>query len=390
MDRKELQNAFVKVFGEETGTISTYFAPGRVNLIGEHTDYNGGHVLPCALSLGIYGAFRPRKERKLRFYSLSYPQAGIIERSVDQLVNSKDNGWANYPIGMVWTFQNQGNKFDHGFDMLVYSHLPVGCGLSSSAALEVLTGFALNKMYQLDKSLAQIAILGQYCENHFINVSCGIMDQFISALGKQGCAMFLDTNTLEYQYAPINLTDYEIIIANTNVKHNLTASAYNTRRQQCESALKQLQKVCKIKSLGDLDEQQLTHYQDAITDAVELKRAKHAVSENQRTIKAYQALCNNDLKIFGQLMNASHVSLRDDFEVSCAELDYLAEHAWMLPGILGSRMTGAGFGGCTVSLVAKAAQVDFITFLGHNYEQTFGRKAEFYIVEAGSGAREVE
>jgi len=390
MDEKQLQSEFLKAFGTGTEPVKAYFAPGRVNMIGEHTDYNGGHVFPCALTLGIYGAFRRRQDRQLRFYSLSYPQAGIITASLDRLINSEQGGWSNYPMGVIWTLDKKaGIQLPGGFDMLVYSHLPVGCGLSSSAALEVMTGLALSDLFGLHRSLKDIALDGQFCENHFINLNCGIMDQFISALGRKDNAMFLDTNTLDYEYAPLAMPDAKIIITNSNVKHSLASSAYNQRRQQCETALAQLQTVLPVKTLGDLDEDSFETHKKVITDPVCLRRARHAVYENRRTIKAFSLLKSGDIAGFGRLMNQSHVSLRDDYEVSCKELDYLAELAWMHPGVIGCRMTGGGFGGCTVAIVENEHVESFIAQLGAKYKGRFGIIAEFYIVEPGDGARAI-
>lgn len=390
MDNKGMREEFIKIFKDNNSDIAVFYAPGRVNLIGEHTDYNGGHVLPCALTLGIFGAFRLRDDNQLRFYSLSYPQTGIVESNLNSLLDSRTGGWSNYPQGMIWTLQQKGYNISRGLDMLVYSHLPVGCGLSSSAALEVMTGLALSKLFNLSLTTLQLAQFGQYCENQYINVRCGIMDQFASAFGKADQAIFLDTNTCEYEYAPLNFEHTKIIIANTNVKHSLASSAYNQRRSQCENALKQLQTVCDIKSLGDINETEFEACKAVIRDETERKRARHAVYENQRTIRAYQALKNNDLARFGQLMNESHISLRDDYEVSCPQLDFLAQSGWMMNGVSGSRMTGGGFGGCTVSLVNDDAVASFITVLGQQYFEKFNLKAEFYIAQAGDGAKEIK
>lgn len=376
---------FAELFGGE-GDIRTYFAPGRVNLIGEHTDYNGGHVFPCALTMGTYAAARKREDRVLRFYSMNFEDVGVIETSLDDLVCQDAAGWTNYPKGVIWAFGVKGYKVPSGMDIVIAGDIPNGSGLSSSASLEVLTGVVLRDLFGIEVSQVELALIGQYSENNFNGMNCGIMDQFASAMGKKDCAIFLNTADLSYEYASVKLEHARIVIANSNVKHSLVGSEYNVRRQQCESALKQLQSVVSIETLGDLDIEGFEAHKGAVTDPVEQRRAKHAVYENQRTLDAVKALKENDIAAFGKLMNASHVSLRDDYEVSCPEMDILAEEAWKLPGVLGSRMTGGGFGGCTVSIV-EADQVNaFIETVGSAYEKRTGIKADFYVVDIGQGA----
>lgn len=376
---------FEELFGGE-GDIRTYFAPGRVNLIGEHTDYNGGHVFPCALTMGTYAAARKREDRVLRFYSMNFEDVGVVETSLDDLVCQDAAGWTNYPKGVIWAFGVKGYKVPYGMDIVIAGDIPNGSGLSSSASLEVLTGVVLRDLFEIEVSQVELALIGQYSENNFNGMNCGIMDQFASAMGKKDCAIFLNTADLSYEYASVKLEHARIVIANSNVKHSLVGSEYNVRRQQCESALKQLQSVVSIETLGDLDIEGFEAHKGAITDPVEQRRAKHAVYENQRTLDAVKALKENDIAAFGKLMNASHVSLRDDYEVSCPEMDILAEEAWKLPGVLGSRMTGGGFGGCTVSIV-EADQVNaFIETIGSAYEKRTGIKADFYVVDIGQGA----
>ncbi len=376
---------FAELFGGE-GDIRTYFAPGRVNLIGEHTDYNGGHVFPCALTMGTYAAARKREDRVLRFYSMNFEDVGVVETSLDDLVCQDEAGWTNYPKGVIWAFGVKGYKVPSGMDIVIAGDIPNGSGLSSSASLEVLTGVVLRDLFGIEVSQVELALIGQYSENNFNGMNCGIMDQFASAMGKKDCAIFLNTADLSYEYASVKLEHARIVIANSNVKHSLVGSEYNVRRQQCESALKQLQSVVSIETLGDLDIEGFEAHKGAITDPVEQRRAKHAVYENQRTLDAVKALKENDIAAFGKLMNASHVSLRDDYEVSCPEMDILAEEAWKLPGVLGSRMTGGGFGGCTVSIV-EADQVDaFIETIDSAYEKRTGIKADFYVVDIGQGA----
>lgn len=386
---QELKDKFKELFGGE-GDIHAYFAPGRVNLIGEHTDYNGGHVFPCALTIGTYGIIRPRADRKLRFYSVNFSGLGIIETSLNELVPEEAADWTNYPKGVMWTFEKRGYHLPTGADILIYGDIPAGSGLSSSASLEVLTGLMLRDTFGFDISMVDLALIGQYSENNFNGMNCGIMDQFASAMGKKDCAIFLDTATLEYEYAPIKLPDAKIVITNSKVKHSLVSSAYNDRRRECETALKELQAVVDIKTLGDLTEEQFEAHKDAIQDPVCRKRAKHAVYENQRTIRAVDALKANDIETFGRLMNETHISLRDDFEVSCAETDLLAELAWQVPGVLGSRITGGGFGGCTVSIVKNESVDLFIQSLDRPYEEKTGHKAEFYVVDVGDGAHALD
>ncbi len=384
--KANLVQKFYELFGAE-GDIRTYFAPGRVNLIGEHTDYNGGHVFPCALTLGTYAVARKRDDDKIRFYSANFESLGIIETSLDDFVPSKKAGWTNYPKGVMWAFAKRGYVMTSGLDMLIYGDIPNGSGLSSSASLEVLTGVVLKDLYNFEEvSMVDIALIGQDSENNFNGCNCGIMDQFASAMGKKGNAVFLDTSTLEYEYAPVDLLDAKIVITNSKVKHSLVDSAYNDRRNECETALKELQEVIDIKTLGDLTEEEFEVNKNAIKSEIRQKRTKHAVYENQRTIKAVEALKNNDIETFGQLMNASHESLKNDYEVSCEEVDVLVELAQSIPGVLGSRITGGGFGGCTVSIVKNDVIDKFIEVVGNGYTEKLGRKAEFYVVEIGGGA----
>lgn len=383
---EKLKMEFEEKFGKRSD-VRSYFAPGRVNLIGEHTDYNGGHVFPCALTLGTYGIAAKRDDNKLRFYSVNFEKLGVIETSLDDLVPSKEADWTNYPKGVMWAFEGRGYKLPCGLDILIYGNIPNGSGLSSSASLEVLTGVILKDMFGFDVSMVEIAQIGQYSENNFNGCNCGIMDQFASAMGKKDNAIFLDTNTLEFEYAPVVLEDAKIVIINSKVKHSLVDSAYNDRRNECETALKELQTVVDIKTLGDLTEDEYEAHKDAIQSEIRRKRAKHAVYENQRAIKAVAALKANDVETFGKLMNASHVSLRDDYEVSCEEIDILVDLAWEIDGVIGSRITGGGFGGCTVSIVKNDVVDKFVETIGAEYEKKVGHKAEFYVVDIGDGAR---
>ena len=385
--KEQLIKAFRELFGEE-GELHVYFAPGRVNLIGEHTDYNGGHVFPCALTIGTYAVARRREDRKIRFYSQNFPKSGVVETRLHDLTPYEAAGWTNYPKGVMWAFEGRGYKLPSGIDMLIYGNIPNGSGLSSSASLEVLTGTVLRDLFGFDDlSMTDLALIGQYSENNYNGMNCGIMDQFASAMGKKDHAIFLDTSDLSYEYASVKLEDAKIVITNSKVKHSLVSSAYNDRRKECETALKELQKVMDVPSLGALTEDEFEAKKDAIQSEVRQRRAKHAVYENQRTIKAVEALKNNDIERFGALMNASHVSLRDDYEVSCEEIDVLVELAWKIEGVVGSRITGGGFGGCTVSIVKNDAVDTFIEQVGNGYREKTGHEAEFYVVEICDGAR---
>lgn len=375
---------FEELFGDTEG-VNVYFAPGRVNMIGEHTDYNGGHVFPCALSIGTYAAARKRKDNKLNFYSINFEENGMMESDIRDIHPEEAAGWTNYPKGVIWAFEKRGMKLDCGMDFVIYGNIPNGSGLSSSASLEVLTGFTLRDLYGFEVSNTDLALIGQYSENNFNGMNCGIMDQFASAMGKKDHAIFLNTADLSFEYAPLVLEDAKIVVTNSNVKHSLVGSEYNVRRSECETALKELQKVIDIKTLGDLSEEEFECHKSAIGDEVRRKRAKHAVYENQRTIKAVEALKNNDIEAFGKLMNASHVSLRDDYAVSCEEIDVLVEEAWKIDGVIGSRITGGGFGGCTVSIVKNDAVEAFKERLADAYRQRMGKEAAFYLVDIGDG-----
>ena len=384
--KQQMLDYFAKAYGDAEG-VQVFFAPGRVNMIGEHTDYNGGHVFPCALTIGTYGAVRKRSDRTLRFYSANFDRLGVIDSGLDELTPSKEAGWTNYPKGVMWAFEKRGMVMDCGLELALFGNIPNGSGLSSSASVEVLTGAILRDLYGFDVTNQDLALIGQYSENNFNGVNCGIMDQFAIAMGKKDNAIFLDTNTLEFTYAPLVLEGAKIVIACSNKKRGLADSKYNERRSECETALAELQKVCDIRTLGDLTEEAFEQYKDAIKDPVRLRRARHAVYENQRTLRAVEALKNNQVGLFGRLMNDSHVSLRDDYEVTGIELDTLAEEAWKVDGVIGSRMTGAGFGGCTVSIVKDDAIDSFIEQVGAAYLKKIGYEADFYVVEIGDGPR---
>lgn len=379
---------FAEVFGGQEGA-RAFFAPGRVNLIGEHTDYNGGHVFPCALTIGTYAVARKREDRKLRFYSMNFDRLGIIESSLDDLKPHKEAGWTNYPKGVMWAFEERGMKIPCGLDILLNGNIPNGSGLSSSASVEVVTGYILKSLFDFDVTNQDLALIGQYSENNFNGVNCGIMDQFAIAMGKKDHAIFLDTSDLSYEYAPIKLDGAKIVISCSNKKRGLGSSKYNERRAECEAALKDLQAGAGIETLGDLNEEEFEQMKMSIKDMDGRRRAKHAVYENQRTIKAVEALKANDIALFGKLMNESHVSLRDDYEVTGDELDALVDAAWKVDGVIGSRMTGAGFGGCTVSIVKDEAVDTFISQVGAEYKEKIGYAADFYVVEIGDGPKEI-
>ncbi|MCR5458558.1 MAG: galactokinase [Acetatifactor sp.] len=384
--KEQVLQKFQEIFGAEEGA-KAYFAPGRVNLIGEHTDYNGGHVFPCALTIGTYGVARKREDDRLRFYSMNFGELGVIESSLEEFIPGGDKNWTAYPKGVMWAFEQKGMKIPSGLDLLLFGNIPNGSGLSSSASVEVLTGAILRDLFGFEVTNQDLALIGQFSENKYNLVNCGIMDQFAIAMGKKDNAIFLDTADLSFEYAPIKLEGAKIVISCSNKKRGLGDSKYNERRSECETALAELQKVVQIKSLGELSEAQFEEYKDAIRDEVRRKRAKHAVYENQRTLKAVAALKAGNLAEFGELMNASHVSLRDDYEVTGIELDTLAEEAWKVPGVIGSRMTGAGFGGCSVSIVKDEAVDAFIQNVGEAYKKKIGYAADFYVVEIGDGPR---
>lgn len=386
---QDLKKQFAEIFGDGDG-IRTFFAPGRVNLIGEHTDYNGGHVLPCALSFGTYLLARKREEGKLRFYSLNFSDMGIVEWKTDGLKYRKEAGWTNYPAGVAWALQGRGFRIPGGLDVLVWGDIPAGAGLSSSASLEVVTGLALKEMFGfLELTMTDLALIGQYAENNFNGMNCGIMDQFAVAMGRKNRAIFLDNSTLDYQYVNVELEHARIVITNSMVKHSLVDSGYNARRRESETALHDLQQAADIRSLGELTEEEFEKLKGAVADPVCRKRARHAVYENRRTIRAVEALNAGHIEEFGKLMNESHISLRDDYEVSCEEVDALVECAWELPGVIGSRITGGGFGGCTVSIVENDAVEQFRETVIRKYREKTGLTAEIYVADIGDGAREL-
>ncbi len=387
MNIEVLIQDFSTVFNSKE-KVQSFFAPGRVNLIGEHTDYNGGHVFPCALTVGTYAIARKTNDSKVRLFSKNFHSLGIIEFDVNELVFKEQDDWANYPKGVIKMFKAAGFKVETGFEVLFFGNIPNGAGLSSSASIELVTSQLLKDLFNLSLDMIEMVKLSQKSENEFNGVSCGIMDQFAIGMGKKDNAIFLDTNTLDYEYVPVKMEGISIVIANSNKRRGLAESKYNERRSECESALRELQRVLTISSLGDLCEEDFEKNKHLIKNDIERKRARHAVYENMRTIKAVKALNNGDIKLFGQLMNASHNSLRDDYEVTCIELDTLVAAA-LANGAIGSRMTGAGFGGCTVSLVHDSKIEEFIKAVQSVYEETIGYKADFHVVSIGDGTRQI-
>ncbi|RDY26523.1 galactokinase [Romboutsia weinsteinii] len=383
----KLKHDFIEIFNRESEDI--FFSPGRVNLIGEHTDYNGGHVFPCALSFGTYGVAARREDRKVRMYSINFEQLGVIEFDLDNIVYDEKDDWANYPKGVIKVLQERNYEIEGGLDILVFGNIPNGAGLSSSASIEVLTGVIFNHYNNLNIDMIDIVKISQEAENKFIGVSCGIMDQFSIGMGQKDCAILLDCNTLNYRYSHINLDGYKIVIANSNKRRGLADSKYNERCEECANAKTALKKELNFNELGELSEEVFDKNAYLIENEVERKRARHAVYENQRTLKAVKALEENDIELFGKLMIASDTSLREDYEVTGLELDTLVAVSLEQDGVIGSRMTGAGFGGCTVSIVKEDAVENFIENVTKSYEDKIGYKPDFYVADISDGARKI-
>ena len=382
---QQLRSNFATIFGAEAD--HTFFSPGRINLIGEHTDYNGGHVFPAAISLGTYGAARKRDDNLLRFYSANFEDKGIIEVPLEDLRFEKAHNWTNYPKGVLHFLQKAGHVIDKGMDVYVFGNIPNGSGLSSSASLELLTGIIAERLFDLKLERLDLVKIGKQTENEFIGVNSGIMDQFAIGMGADQRAIYLDTNTLEYDLVPLDLKDNVVVIMITNKRRELADSKYNERRAECEKAVEELKQKLSIATLGELNEWDFDEYSYLIQDENRLKRARHAVLENQRTLQAQAALQAGNLEKFGRLMNASHVSLEHDYEVTGLELDTLAHTAWEQEGVLGARMTGAGFGGCAIALVRKDAVEAFQKNVGQKYEEVVGYAPSFYIAEIAGGSR---
>lgn len=386
-DLNVLKSNFVELFKKDSENV--FFSPGRVNLIGEHTDYNGGNVFPCALTIGTYALVRKREDKNVLVSSLNFKELGILEFSLENMVYEKQHDWANYPKGVIKTFENHGYTIPNGFEILFYGNIPNGSGLSSSASIEVLMGAILNDLFNLKIDMVDIVKMCQEAENKFIGVNCGIMDQFAIGMGKENCAILLDCNTLKYSYSTLAMDGYKIVIANTNKKRGLADSKYNERRSECETALAEIQKIKNITALGELTEEEFEEVKSCISDPIKARRAKHAVYENRRTLRAVKALEENDLALFGKLMNDSHVSLRDDYEVTGIELDTLVSLAWECEGVIGARMTGAGFGGCTVNIVKEECIDSFIDKVKNEYTSKIGYEPSFYAVSISDGTRKI-
>lgn len=388
MDQNQLKARFLELYGESTeDNIHIYFAPGRVNLIGEHTDYNDGYVFPCALDYGTYLLLRKNETNTLKFESVDFDYSAIV--SIQDKFDKHGNEWVNYPLGVMQEFLNKNTRIP-GFDLLYYGNIPLGSGLSSSASIELVTACALNEECGTNWPMIELVKIGQKAENKFVGMNCGIMDQFAVGMGKANNAIFLDCETLDFELVPIKESDYKLIISNTNKPRKLIESKYNERRSECEEALEKLNQAGNnFKNLGKISRQEFESLQHTITDPVIRKRAKHVVTESWRVIKAVEALKADDLMMFGKLMNESHDSLRDDYEVTGTELDTLVDEAREVEGVIGSRMTGAGFGGCTVSLVQENAIQRFIEIVGHHYQSKTGFVPDFYVAAIGDGAKRI-
>lgn len=386
MKLEELKSAFEAAYQQSATDV--FFSPGRVNLIGEHTDYNGGFVFPCALSFGTYLLMAPNNEQKINFRSLNVEEVYSLE--LTQLTTPLPNkAWANYPLGVLAQFVKRGVAIEKGYDILFWGNVPAGAGLSSSAAMEVVTAFAFNEILGTNYDRTELAKIGQASEHEFAGVMCGIMDQFASSQGKKDHAIYLNCDTLEFDLVPVQLDGIKVVVSNTHSPHHLDSGAYNDRVRQCQLAVEQISAVRPIKNLAELSQTDFEQVESAITDPIAYRRARHVVGEVQRTKDAVEALQKGDIITFGELMTQSHISLRDDYEVTGLQLDSLAEAAWKVEGVLGSRMTGGGFGGCTVSLVRDEAIPAFIEQVGKEYTEKTGLKADFYIAEIGDGAHRV-
>ena len=387
MNKEELLKEYETTFGEKGKDV--FFSPGRINVIGEHTDYNGGHVFPAAISLGVYGVYGPREDKKVCLFSGNV-DGDIVEFDIDDTTVEKDDRfWANYFKGMITYLREKYDNIDHGFNLYIKANLPSGSGLSSSAAIEMLMGIILKDEFNLDVDRIALAKMGQRTENEFVGLNSGIMDQFACIMGKKDSAIFLDCNTLDYEYKPLTLGDYEIIIMATNKPHTLADSAYNDRVRECHDAVKKLQAKLDIKTLGELDNDTFDEYAYLINNETEIKRARHAVSENQRTLRATKAMQDGDLEKLGRLIDASHVSLHYDYEVTGQELDTLAEASWAQPGVLGARMIGGGFGGSAIAIVKKDQAEAFKKNVGKIYRDKIGYDASFYDAEIVDGTKRI-
>ena len=384
-----LTETFKTVFGNTEG-VAYFFSPGRINLIGEHTDYNGGYVFPASITIGTTGLARLREDKTVKLYSENFPEIGVIEFELADSANKDGSSWSNYVKGMITALKGAGYQIDKGFELLIKGEIPTASGLSSSASLELLVGVALDDLFHLKVPRLELVKLGQKTENEFIGVNSGILDQFAIGFGEVKKAILLDCNTLKYEMVPVELRDYDIVIMNTNKPRALAESKYNDRFAETREALKRMQTKLTIQSLGELSNDEFDANTDLIGDDMLIKRARHAVYENNRTKVAQKAFVAGNLTKFGDLLNASHASLKDDYEVTGIELDTLAETAQKQPGTLGARMTGAGFGGCAIALVAHDNVSDFEKVVGDTYEKVVGYPASFYVAQIGSGATKLD
>jgi galactokinase len=362
-------------------TAKVYRAPGRVNLIGEHTDYNEGFVLPAAIGFSCWVAIAPRDDRKLALYSENFDE--FVEANLDNLKVRATGKWADYPLGVAWALEQAGYRLC-GANLYIVGEAPLGAGLSSSAALEVSVGFGLMDMAQHFIALKELALLCQRAENEFVGARCGIMDQFVSCHGRAGSAMLLDCRSLDFQLLPLP-PKVHLVICNTMVKHELGSSEYNIRRNECEEGVRQLTKALPgIRSLRDVSLADLEDHRGLLSDLI-YRRCRHVVTENARTRWAAAALESGEIAALRSLMADSHRSLRDDYEVSCHELDIMVQLAMQQPGVLGARMTGGGFGGCTINLVNATESDQFCQRVAEGYQVATGRLPDIYVCEASQG-----
>ncbi|HYV92836.1 MAG TPA: galactokinase [Chitinophagales bacterium] len=381
---KALKEIFEQHFGRNGEVIHSFFAPGRVCLIGEHLDYNGGFVLPCALSMGTYLLVRKRKDHILKLTSLNYSSS--FEISLNEIDAKVGNDWWNYPVGVVNEFQKIVSGA-LGFEMLFNGDLPISAGLSSSASIEVVTAFSLNELLNTKLSLKEIALLSKRAENDFVGVQCGILDQYAVALGRKNHAMFLNCVTEEHEFIPVNIGDYEFIIANTNKPRQLENSAFNDRFNECRGALQIMQRLLPVNFLADATLQQFDSIEHFFPDEVTRKRAHHIVYEQERVKRAASALARGDVGELAALMNQSHASLRDYYDASCSELETIVSAALSVNGCLASRPSGAGFGGCTINLIRAEVKERFCEKVFSEYKMKTGLNAEFYEVKMEDGVK---
>ncbi len=383
MDSIKLNETFYEKFGNRNNRPVLFFSPGRVNLIGEHTDYNGGYVFPCALNYGTYLLIRKTDNNLIRFSTVNF--SDDMDTTLNGLFVNTGRKWTNYPMGVINEFLKREVKIS-GLEMLFWGDVPNGAGLSSSASIEMVTAVALNDFFNAGFGTLDLVKMSQMAENEFVGMNCGIMDQFAVGFGKKDNAIFLNCDTLEYENVPLVLNDHFLIITNTNKRRGLTDSKYNERRSECEKAVELLQPYRPVRNLSELKTDEIRILEKYIKDPVVVRRAKHVISENGRVLEAISVLKDNNILRFGELMNQSHDSLRYDYEVTGFELDTLIDEGRKLPGVIGTRMTGAGFGGCTVSIVKKSDSSRFMNDLAAAYQIKTGLVPDFYQPEIGDGA----